>query len=442
MGIVLCFYLFSSSTFAQPIAAAKKGFAFLKGRVVDQQTQKPISGALISAVSDKLKQSTFTNSKGNYSLRLKINSTKQPFLYRVSSYKSGYITQNKQIWVSSGKTYILNFSLIPANNPPQITSITPLTGSEFLSRASIQITVVASDLDGDLLQYQFSIAGQIKQPWSSSNTYTWQTYEADVGSNEISCEVKDSKGAATSQNISYSVINPTIEEILQKVADNYALVNDKKMDVTITSQFNSEPFGQTIYTRHYFKSPDKQRTETFSSADRADNSMTEIQIISGLTMSLIDPKSRSKAEKDISTDLNLTKEQLNQMNEIYHLQDFLSAHNLSRKDNSQDLANGLIMIEATPKTSNGVYSKLGFQIDYFKGLRIKSQTYFSENSQDKLKQSIEVVESQGMFNGAWVPKKEAKTLYLTDGELEMISDFTDIQINAGLADYLFDPERQ
>lgn len=440
--LVIFFCLFSNSAFAQSAIAAKNGFALLKGKVLDQQTQKPIPKASVSAVSGKIKQSTFTNSKGVYSLQLKVNSPKQPSGYKVSSSKTGYITQTKQIWVRSGKTYTLDFKLIPANQPPQITSITPPNNSEFLSGASVLITVIASDPEGDALQYQFSIAGQIKQPWSSNNTYTWQTSEADTGLNEIICEVKDSKGAAASQNLSYSIINPTVEETLQKVADNYALVNDKTMDVTITSQFNSESFGQTIYTRHYFKNPDKQRTETFSNPDRTDNSMTEIQIVVGPTVYLIEPISKSKSKRDISNELNLTQEELNQMDEIYHLQDFLIAHNLSRKNNIQDLTDGLVTIEAIPKTSNGVYSKLELQIDYFKGLRTKSQTYLTENSQDKLKQSIEIVNSEKMSNGAWVSKKEAKTLYLTDGNLKMSFDFTNIQINTGLADYLFDPERQ
>lgn len=442
VGAVLFSCLFLNSAFAQSTTAAKKSFALLKGRVLDQQTQKPISKASVYAVSGKIKQSTLTNSKGVYSLQLKVNSTKQPANYKVSSSKTGYITQNRQIWVRSGKTYTLDFKLIPSNQPPQITSITPLSGSEFLSGANVLITVIASDPEGDALQYQFSIAGQIKQPWSSNNAYSWQTSEADIGLNEISCEVKDSQGAAASQNLSYSILNPTLEDILQKVADNYALVNDKIMDVTITSQFNSQTFGQTIYTRHYFKNPDKQRTETFSNPDRTDNSMTEIQIVAGPTVYLIEPISKSKSKRDISNELNLTQEELNQMDEIYHLQDFLTSHNLSRKDNPQDLANGLVTIEATSKISNGVYSKLGIQIDYFKGLRRKSQTYLSENIQDKLRQSIEIVDSEEMSNGAWVPRKEVKTLYLTDGNLTMTFDFANIQINTGLADYLFDPERQ
>lgn len=437
----LFFCLFLNSAFAQSPTAAKKGFALLKGKVLDQQTQKPISKALVSAVSGRIRQSTLTNSKGAYSLQLKVNSPKQPANYKVSSSKTGYTTQNRQIWVSSGKTYTLDFKL-PANQPPQIDSITPVNNSEFLSGANILITIIASDHEGDTLQYQFSIAGQIKQPWSFNNAYNWQTSEADIGLNEIICEVKDSQDAAASQNLSYYVINPTFEEILQKVADNYALVNDKTMDVTITSQFNSESFGQTIYTRHYFKSPDKQRTDTFLNQDRLDSSKTEIQITSGPDAYLIEPTSRAQSHRNILIELSLTQEQLNQMDEIYHLQDFLNAHNLSRRDNPQDLADGLVTIEATPSISNGVYSKLELQIDYFKGLRTKSQTYLTENSQDRLKQLVEIADSEEMPNGAWVPKEEVKTLYLTDGNLRMTFDFTNIQINTGLSDDLFDPERQ
>ncbi len=329
-----------------------------------------------------------------------------------------------------------------ANLIPQITNITPADDSEILSGAKVNITTTAVDDDNDPLEYQFSIAGSVKQSWSSANTYAWQTSESDVGLSSVTCEVRDDKGGTASKTISLRVINPTVEKILQKVADNYALVNDKKMDVTMNSKFNNEAFGSTVYTRHYFKKPDKQRTETFSQPSRSDASKTEIQIAAGPDIYLIDPIHHAKAHQNLLTESDLTQEQLNQMDEIYHLQNFLAAHIITRIDYPDDLAKSLVMIEAVPKTANKIYSKLGIQIDYLKGIRTKSLTYAKENNQDNLKQAIEISNSQQMPNGAWVPKGQVKTLYLTDGNLIMTSTFENVQVNVGLSDYLFDPEKE
>ncbi len=324
----------------------------------------------------------------------------------------------------------------------QFTDLTPADNSIFLAGAKINIQASAFHPDNDALQYQFSLGGTLVQPWSSSKTYLWQTSSSDTGVASITCEVKDTIARQISKTITCRIINPTIGEILQKVADNYALVNDKKMDITLNSTFNNTTFGSTIYTRLYFKKPDKQRTDTFPDAIRSDASKTEIQITSGPDTYLINPVNNARAQRNILAELNLTREQLNQMDEVYHLPDFLNAHTIARKDNPQDLANGLVMIEAIPKIVNNVYSKLGIQIDYSRGLRTKSLTYFKEINQDKLKRAIEITDSQKMSSGAWVPKGQVKTLYLSDGNLIMTSNFENIQINTGLLDYLFDPAKQ
>ncbi|MDD5531137.1 MAG: hypothetical protein PHX21_14050, partial [bacterium] len=103
-----------------------------------------------------------------------------------------------------------------------------------------------------------------------------------------------------------------------------------------------------------------------------------------------------------------------------------------------DLTKGLVTIEVSPNTTNNIYSKLGIQVDYFKGIKTKSLTYFNEDNQDKLKQAIEITDSKKMPNTAWVPKAQVKTLYLSEGNLIMTSKFKDIRINQGLDDELFD----
>ncbi|MCX5699009.1 MAG: hypothetical protein NTX01_04880, partial [Candidatus Omnitrophica bacterium] len=277
--------------------------------------------------------------------------------------------------------------------------------------------------------------------WSSSNTYIWQTSSADKGAVSITCEVKDPSSNLTSKTISLRILDPTIQEILNKVADNYALINDKKMDITITSKFSNDNLNLMIYTRQYFKKPDKQRTETFSSPDRPEANKTEIQISVGTDTYLIDPKTKARAHQNLATEYSLTQAQLNQMDEVYQLQDFINVHAITRIDTPQDLANGLVNLEIIPRAELGFYSKLRFQIDYFKGLKTRSLTYIKENNLDKLKESIEITDSVKFSNNAYLPTKQIKTLYFDEGNLMMTFDLVNTQINTGLADYLFDPER-
>jgi outer membrane lipoprotein-sorting protein len=325
----------------------------------------------------------------------------------------------------------------------QFALLTPTDNSTFLAGAKVNIQADIVNPDFDLLQYRFSIGGTIAQDWSGSNTCFWQTSSSDTGTASITCEVKDTKARQISKTISCRIINPTVEEILQKVADNYALIDDKQMDVTMNSKFAAETqaFGETVYTRHYFKKPDKQKTETFESAQRSDSAKTEIHIVNGPDTYLIDPKTNARSQGNILTDSNLTSAQLNQMDEIYHLLDFFNAHFIVRIDNPDDLSKGLVILEATPKTVNNFYSKLGMQIDYFKGLKVKSLTYLKENNQHKLKETLETTASTRLDN-AWVPTKQLKTLYLSEGNLVMTYNFENIRINTNLSDSLFDPERQ
>ncbi|MDP2766176.1 MAG: hypothetical protein Q8O41_01805, partial [Candidatus Methanoperedens sp.] len=131
-------------------------------------------------------------------------------------------------WVQKG-----TWNIVASNKPPVITRILPKNNSVFLAGAAINIKVHAFDPDHDPLQYQFSIGGTVKQTWSSSNTYIWQTSSTDKGSVSITCKVKDLSSNLASKTISIRIIDPTTQEVLEKVADNYVLVNDKKMDITI-----------------------------------------------------------------------------------------------------------------------------------------------------------------------------------------------------------------
>ena len=431
------------SSFSLAMSPPPSKPASIKGKVTDSKTYRAVAQAQIKLLSlnNEQKASTLTDNKGNYELR-NINLPRYGGVFKVVASKEGYASKTSVNYLAPGKKYTLNFRLNPVampNRQPQITSITPEDGTYFLAGAAIPIKITATDPDKDSLQYQFSVGGTVKRPWSSIDTFIWQTSSADTGAVEIKCEAKDPKGLTASRTISVQIINPSIDAILHKVVDNYELIEDQKMDIVMTSKFSTEtaPFGEPVYTRQYFKRPDKQRTETFSEPTRQQGSMTEIHIVNGFDSYLIDPLSGAKAHMNMLNDQGLTQEQLYQMDEVYHLSDFLAAHAITRVDVPEDLANGLVTLEIVPKVNYLPYSKLVFQIDYFKGIKAKDLIYVKKDNEDKLIQQIITTASQKMPNGAWLPAAEKKTSYFDVGNLTTTHTFSNIEINTNLPDDLF-----
>ena len=86
------------------------------------------------------------------------------------------------------------------NNPPIITQIIPANNATFTEGDSIVISATAQDTNGNPLEYQFSIDGQIVRTWSSLNTFNWQTQTGDIHLKTITVEARDSyQGTASGQ---------------------------------------------------------------------------------------------------------------------------------------------------------------------------------------------------------------------------------------------------
>ena len=84
-----------------------------------------------------------------------------------------------------------------SNQPPVITSVAPIAGSKYYEQDPVTVTVVASDPNGDALQYQYKVNGVIKQAWTGSSTYSLTTADRNYGEKVIDVEVKDAPGAVT-----------------------------------------------------------------------------------------------------------------------------------------------------------------------------------------------------------------------------------------------------
>lgn len=332
--------------------------------------------------------------------------------------------------------------ILDTNNiPPEVTSIQPENSSIFLAGAKINITISATDFNNDPLQYQFLIGGTIKQAWSSANTYIWQTQVSDTSTVSIACGIRDNRGGEASTVIVYSIINPTVQDVLKKVADNYAKIYDFTANMTLSSTLNNQPFGETEYCKYYFKSPNKEKTETYSDTYRA--TKTDVIVVDGANMHLIDPINNIKQQVDLLADADVTAAQFNQMDIYYNQANFLDNHTVAKNDTDTDFINAFVALDVFPKTSNNIYDKLGILIDYFKGVIAKYSIYKKNESNElELIQETKTIEYLQMPNGVWLPSKMVKTPKLTEANLVSTLTYDNLQVNTGLVDLDFDPEKQ
>jgi len=325
--------------------------------------------------------------------------------------------------------------------PPLINFILPDNNSVFLAGAKINIQTNASDPDNDPLQYQFSIGGTVKQTWSSVNTYIWQTSSADKGAVSITCEVKDSNSDLTSKTISISILDPTIQEILKKVADNYAKISDFSADMTLSSTLDAKPFGATDYCRYYFQAPNKEKTETFNDSTR--KVKNDIIIINGTNMYLINPIENKKQTVDLLADAGVSSTEFGQLDLYYNQTLFLSKNTVSRNGLNTDFNNMIIALDVSSNEKNNIYDKLSILIDYNKGLITKFSIYrINQASTLELVQETTAVDFQKMPNDAWLPVKMAKTPNLASGKLISTLIYNNLKINQNLSDDIFDPDKQ
>jgi len=329
---------------------------------------------------------------------------------------------------------------VDSNRAPIISSITPANGSTILAGAKIDIQAIAISQNTPL-KYQFTIGGTIKQAWTTSNTYSWQTSAADTSTVSIKCEVKDSKSQISSKTISISIINPTVQQILQKVADNYAKIRDYKTDMEMSSTLDGKPFAEPAYCRYFYMAPNKEKTETFSDAARTIK--TDVIIINNTNMHLIDPVKNIKQTVNLLQDKGITESEYKQGDIYYNLSSFLTQHNIIRNDINSKLDEKLVYIEATPKIKGKLYDKVAFLIDYSKGALSKFQIYqYNENNNLELIQETTTINSKQFTNGAWLPEKMTKTPNLEDHAFISTATYTNLQINMGLTAIDFDPTKQ
>lgn len=102
----------------------------------------------------------------------------------------GYLTDSGNVTVTVNKL----------NNPPVISSFEPLNGSSFSEGERIEISVNASDADGQALNYSIRIDGVA---YSDGTEYVWETDYSSSGNHTIEVVVSDGMDEVKEQHTIY-----------------------------------------------------------------------------------------------------------------------------------------------------------------------------------------------------------------------------------------------
>ena len=93
-------------------------------------------------------------------------------------------------------------TVMPANQPPVVTALTPNRPSPQSAGSTVVWTATAIDPDRDTIFYKFWLRGpstenswKVVRDWSTISTWTWSTYPADAGAYDVYVYVRDGNHA-------------------------------------------------------------------------------------------------------------------------------------------------------------------------------------------------------------------------------------------------------
>jgi protocatechuate 3,4-dioxygenase beta subunit len=94
------------------------------------------------------------------------------------------------------------FVILPPNQKPAIINFSPDKQSPQETGSTIIWTVEFMDAEGDPLQFQFLMDGQVMQDWSDSPVWSWTAAKEQVGKHAIEAKVRDGKHNAEGDSTS------------------------------------------------------------------------------------------------------------------------------------------------------------------------------------------------------------------------------------------------
>jgi hypothetical protein len=131
---------------------------------------------------------------------------------------------------------------ITSNVPPTIESLIPDLPSPQKVGTIISWTAKANDPENDPIYYKFLLKGprsgdkwEVAQDWSTSNKWAWNVEEKDIGSSDLSVQIRDGKHASPSDMDDFRTSSDY--EILPRIKDN-ASIGSSSTDLAPLEEWN------------------------------------------------------------------------------------------------------------------------------------------------------------------------------------------------------------
>ncbi|HSD57157.1 MAG TPA: hypothetical protein VLB04_03165, partial [Methanotrichaceae archaeon] len=190
---------------------------------------------------------------------------------------AGFLPGNYQVevWISDGlhapsssfdvkKT--VSYTLASANLPPVVNVLFADRPAPQFVGTWVKWTALASDPEGDPLQYRYFLRGPstggfwIDQTgWSKNPRWVWRTTPLDVGFSEILVAVRDGKHAGPAGSDDYSIANyfivsPNQPPVITSLASSAP--SPQPIGVTVSWKATAfDPNGDPVFYRYWLKGP-------------------------------------------------------------------------------------------------------------------------------------------------------------------------------------------
>ena len=89
---------------------------------------------------------------------------------------------------------------------PTISASNPADGSKAISGSSVSLQVTATDPEGDPIQYQALLDGQVLADWQSGPTFTWTPTDAQTGLRTLELRARDAFGGFAAKQAEVYVV--------------------------------------------------------------------------------------------------------------------------------------------------------------------------------------------------------------------------------------------